>query len=64
MLLTHGMMLLERRLRDKVSIDGMQFGFMPWKGMTDAIFIIRHPQERFLAKQIVLFICGAIEGSQ
>ena len=38
-LLEHGMKVLERvlerRLREKVSIDGMQFGFMPGKGMAD-----------------------------
>ena len=26
---------MERRLREKVNIDGNQFGFMPGKGTTD-----------------------------
>ena len=27
--------VFERRIREKVKIDTMQFGFMPWKGTTD-----------------------------
>ena len=34
--------VLERRIRCQVSIDNMQFGFMPGKETTDYIFIIRH----------------------
>ena len=33
--------VLEKRIRCQVSIDNMQFGFMPGKGTTDAIFIMR-----------------------
>ena len=33
--------VLEKRIRCQVSIDTMQFGFMPGKGTTDAIFIMR-----------------------
>ena len=47
-MLEHGMKvlerLLERRLREKVRIDGIQFGFMPGKGTTewtDGIFVVR-----------------------
>ena len=32
--------VLEKRIRCQVSIDSMQFGFMPGKGTTDAIFIM------------------------
>ena len=42
-LLEHGMKVFERvleaRLRRNVIIDDMQFGFMPGRGTTDAIFI-------------------------
>ena len=32
--------VLEKRIRCQVSIDNMQFRFMPGKGTTDAIFIM------------------------
>ena len=32
--------VLEKRIRCHVPIDNMQFGFMPGKGTTDAIFIM------------------------
>ena len=47
--------VLERRLREKVTIDGMQFRLMPGKGTTDAIFVVRQMQEKFLAKKRALF---------
>ena len=50
-LLEHGMKVaervLERRLRQTVEIDKMQFGFRPGTGTTDAIFIARQLQERY-----------------
>ena len=33
----------------------MQFGFMPGRGTTDAIFILRQTQEKFLAKNLPLY---------
>ena len=33
--------VLERRLQHMVKVDEMQFGFMPGKGMIDAVFILR-----------------------
>ena len=58
-LLDQGMKVLERVLegliRDRVSIDGMQFGFMPGRGTTDAIFIVRQLQERFIERKKDLF---------
>ena len=54
-LLEHGMKALERvlkrRLRMKVNIDDMQFGFMSGKGTVDAIFIVRQLQEKFMEKR-------------
>ena len=38
-------------IRDQVSIDEMQFGFMPKCGTIDAIFILRQLQEKFLSKK-------------
>ena len=36
--------VLEKRIRYQMSIDNMQFGFMPGKRTTDAIFIMRQVQ--------------------
>ena len=48
-LLEHPMKVLERvlekRIRCQVSIDNMQFGFMPGKGTTYATFIMRQVQK-------------------
>ena len=53
-LLEHGMKVaervLERRLRQAVEIDKMQFGFRPGTGTTHAIFIARQLQERYRGK--------------
>ena len=42
--------VLEKRLRTIVTIDDMQFGFMPGKGAIDAVFILRRIQVEYLAK--------------
>ena len=47
--------VLEKRIRCQVSIDNMQFGFMPGKGTTDAIFIMRQVQEKHQAKKNKLY---------
>ena len=38
--------VLERMIRFHVSFDNMQFGFIPGKGTTDAIFIMRQVQQK------------------
>ena len=49
-LLEHAMKVIERvfegRIREKVKIDAMQFGFRPGKGTTDGIFTVRQMQEK------------------
>ena len=47
--------MLEKRIRCRVSIDNMQFGFMPGKGTTDAIFIMQQVQEKHQAKKKKLY---------
>ena len=47
--------VLEKRIRCQVSIDNMQFGFMPGKGTTDAIFIMRQVQEKYQVKKKKLY---------
>ena len=43
--------ILNTIIREQVSIDEMQFGFMPGRGTTDAIFILRQLQEKYLNKK-------------
>ena len=47
--------IIEVILRDQISIDSMQFGFMPGRGTTDAIFILRQMQEKYVGKRKDLF---------
>ena len=60
-LLEHAMKIVERvlekRVRGLVAIDDMQFGFMPWKGTTHALFILRRMQEEFRGKKKKLYMC-------
>jgi len=53
-LLEHAMKVIERvferRSRQKVKIDAMQFRLMPGKGTTDAIFTVRQIQEKYGCK--------------
>ena len=45
--------VLEKRCQ--VSIDNIHFGFMPGKGSTDAIFIMRQVQEKHQANKKKLY---------
>jgi len=53
-LLEHAMKVIERvferRISEKVKIDAMQFGFMPGKGTTDAIFTVWQMEEKYGCK--------------
>ena len=52
--------VIERQMRNLVSLDDMQFGFRPGRGIKDAIFIVRQIQEKFLRPMDS--ICGPGEG--
>ena len=47
--------ILEKRVREQVAIDEMQFGFMPGKGTIDVIFTMRQMQKKLLAKKKQLY---------
>ena len=42
--------IIEARIRDETAISEEQFGFMPGKGTTDAIFILRQTMEKYNEK--------------
>ena len=44
-------------MRLLISLDTMQFGFMPGKGTTDALFIVRRMQEEYCDKGKYLYMC-------
>ena len=48
--------VLEKKLRKIVTMDDMQFGFMPAKGTIDAVFNLRGVQEEYLAKRRKLYM--------
>ena len=41
--------IMDGPIRQLVSIDDSQFGFVPGRGTTDAIFVVRQLQEKYLA---------------
>ena len=43
-------------IRQVVSIDDSQFGFVPGRGTTDAIFVVRELQEKYLAMNKRLYM--------
>ena len=47
--------VLEKRIRCPVAVHTMQYGFMPGKGTTDAIFIMRQVQTIHQAKKKKLY---------
>ena len=59
-LLEHAMKVLgrviEERVRNIVRIENMQFGFMAARSTTNAIFIVRQLQEKYLARNKELWM--------
>ena len=47
--------ILNTIIREQVSINNMQFGFMPGRGTTEAIFILKKLQEKYLQKKKNIF---------
>ena len=42
--------ILDHKLRNIVSINDMQFGFRKGRGTTDAVFIVKQLQEKYIGK--------------
>ena len=49
--------VLERRIRELVNFGSMQFGFIPGRGTTDALFVVRRMQEEYRNKKKNLHMC-------
>ena len=49
--------VLEKRLYGIVSVDEMQFGFMPERGTVDVVLILRRMHEEYHAKGKKLYMC-------
>ena len=48
--------IVDRLIRQLMSIDDSQFGFVPGRGTTDAIFVVRQLQEKYLAANKRLYM--------
>ena len=48
--------IVDGLIRQLVSIDDSQFGFIPGRGTTDAIFVVRQLQEKYLAASKRLYM--------
>ena len=48
--------IVDSLIRELVSIDDSQFGFVPGRGTTDAIFVVRQLQEKYLAANKRLYM--------
>ena len=49
--------MLEGRIPKLVKVDAMQFGFMPRRGTTNALFVVRRMQEEYRGKVKKLYMC-------
>ena len=48
--------IVDSLIRQVVSVDDSQFGFVPGRGTTDAIFVVRQLQEKYLAANKRLYM--------
>ena len=48
--------IVDSLIRQLVSIDDSQFGFVPGRGSTDVIFVVRQLQEKYLAANKRLYM--------
>ena len=48
--------IVDSLIRQLVSFDDSQFGFVPGRGTTDAIFVVRQLQENYLAANNRLYM--------
>ena len=48
--------IVDGLIRQVVSIDDSQFGFVPGRGTTDAIFVVRQLQEKYLSANKRLYM--------
>ena len=48
--------IVDSLIRQMVAIDYSQFGFVPGRGTTDAIFVVRQLQEKYLAANKRLYM--------
>ena len=59
-LLEHAMKIVERvlaRIRELVNIDSMQFGFIPRRGTSEILFVVRRTQGEYRDKKKKLYMC-------
>ena len=60
-LLEHAMKIVDRvlesRIRGLITIDDMQFGFVPGKGTAHALFILKRMQEEFHGREKKVYLC-------
>ena len=48
--------IVDEMIRAMIDIDEIQYSFVPGREITNAIFIIRQLQEKFLAKKKKLYL--------